>query len=51
MSTTAIGMGEMVIGVPNGADMSKLRLTEVLYSPANWVVRIQCTLETNKKRE
>ena len=26
-------MGEMTIDVPNGTDMSQLRLTEVLYSP------------------
>jgi len=30
---SAVGMGEMIIDVPNGTDMSKLRLTEVLYSP------------------
>ena len=30
---SAIGQGEMVIEVPNGVDASKLRLTEVLYSP------------------
>lgn len=29
----AVGVGEMVIEVPNGVDASKLRLTEVLYSP------------------
>ena len=30
---SAVGMGEMIINVPNGADISQLRLTEVLYSP------------------
>ena len=30
---SAVGMGEMIIDIPNGTDMSKLRLTEVLYSP------------------
>jgi len=30
---SAIGMGEMMIDIPNGADISQLRLTEVLYSP------------------
>ena len=30
---SAVGMGEMMIDVPNGADISQLRLTEVLYSP------------------
>ncbi|OAX30988.1 hypothetical protein K503DRAFT_651505, partial [Rhizopogon vinicolor AM-OR11-026] len=29
----ATGIGEMVIEVPNGLDASKLRLTEVLFSP------------------
>ena len=29
----AVGTGEMTINVPNGTDMSQLRLTEVLYSP------------------
>jgi hypothetical protein len=29
----ATGIGELVIEVPNGVDVSKLRLTEVLYSP------------------
>jgi hypothetical protein len=29
----AVGKGEMVIDVPNGADISQLRLTEVLYAP------------------
>jgi hypothetical protein len=29
----AIGMGDMVIDVPNGGTASKMRLTEVLYSP------------------
>ena len=28
-----ISMGEMVIDIPNGVDITKLRLTEVLYSP------------------
>jgi len=32
-SFSATGKGEMVIDVPNGADISQLRLTEVLYSP------------------
>ena len=30
---TAVGMGEMTINIPNGADISQLRLMEVLYSP------------------
>ena len=30
---SAVGMGEMMIDIPNGADISQLRLTEVLYSP------------------
>jgi len=30
---TAVGMGEMTINVPDGADVSQLKLTEVLYSP------------------
>ncbi|KAJ7872022.1 hypothetical protein B0H14DRAFT_3567332 [Mycena olivaceomarginata] len=30
---SAVGMGDMVIDVPNGVDVSKLHLTEVLYSP------------------
>ncbi|PPQ83602.1 hypothetical protein CVT26_001384 [Gymnopilus dilepis] len=30
---SAIGKGEMVVDIPNGADISKLQLTEVLYSP------------------
>jgi hypothetical protein len=29
----AVGIGEMIIEVPNGVDVSKLRLTKVLYSP------------------
>jgi len=29
----AVGKGEMVINIPNGADISQLCLTEVLYSP------------------
>jgi len=29
----AIGSGDMIIDVPNGLDVSKIRLTEVLYSP------------------
>ena len=29
----ASGMGEMVIDIPNGVEISQLRLTEVLYSP------------------
>jgi len=29
----AVGKGEMVIDIPNGADISQLRLTEVLYAP------------------
>jgi len=28
-----VGKGELVVDIPNGADTSKLRLTEVLYSP------------------
>ncbi|KAG1784720.1 uncharacterized protein HD556DRAFT_1216369, partial [Suillus plorans] len=32
-SFNTVGTGEMVIEVPNGVDASKLRLTEVLYSP------------------
>ena len=32
-SMNAIGMGEMVIDIPNGVNTTKLRLTEVLYSP------------------
>ena len=30
---TASGKGEMIINLPNGVEVSKLRLTEVLYSP------------------
>jgi len=30
---SAVGMGEMTINIPNGTDVSKLRLTEVLYAP------------------
>ena len=30
---TAVGMGEMTVDVPNGVDISQLRLTEVMYSP------------------
>ena len=30
---SAVGMGEMMIDIPNGADISQLRLTKVLYSP------------------
>jgi len=30
---TAVRMGEMTINVPDGADVSQLKLTEVLYSP------------------
>jgi len=30
---SAVGMGEMIINIPNGTDISQLRLTEVLYSP------------------
>ena len=29
----AVGTGEMTIDIPNGANISQLRLTEVLYSP------------------
>ena len=29
----AVGKGEMVVDIPNGADISQLHLTEVLYSP------------------
>jgi len=32
-SFNATGVGEMIIEVPNGADASQLRLTEVLFSP------------------
>jgi GAG-pre-integrase domain len=32
-SFSAVGMGELVVDVPNGAVSSDLRLTEVLYSP------------------
>jgi hypothetical protein len=32
-SFSAVGMGELVIDVPNGVEASQLRLTEVLYSP------------------
>ncbi|KIK36291.1 hypothetical protein CY34DRAFT_29531, partial [Suillus luteus UH-Slu-Lm8-n1] len=32
-SFNAVGVGEMVIEIPNGVDVSQLRLTEVLYSP------------------
>ena len=32
-SFSAVGKGELVVDVPNGTDSSKLRLTEVLYSP------------------
>ena len=32
-SFRAVGIGEMTIDVPNNVDISKLRLTEVLYSP------------------
>lgn len=30
---SAVGQGDMVIEVPNGLNISKLQLTEVLYSP------------------
>jgi hypothetical protein len=30
---SAIGKGEMVVDIPNGADVSRIKLTEVLYSP------------------
>ena len=30
---TAVGMGKMIINIPDGADVSQLKLTEVLYSP------------------
>ena len=30
---TAVGVGEMVINVPDGTNVSQLKLTEVLYSP------------------
>ena len=41
----AIGMGDMVIDVPNGRIASKMRLTEVLYSPeiGYTLVSIGCT--------
>jgi len=32
-SFSAVGVGEMVIDIPNGVDISQLRLTEVLYLP------------------
>ena len=32
-SMKAVGMGEMTIDIPNGADITQLKLTEVLYSP------------------
>jgi hypothetical protein len=32
-SFSAVGVGEIVIDVPNGVEASQLRLTEVLYSP------------------
>jgi hypothetical protein len=32
-SFKAVGTGEMTVDVPNGVDISQLRLTEVLYSP------------------
>ena len=32
-SFKAVGKGEMVIDIPNGVNVSQLRLTEVLYSP------------------
>lgn len=32
-SFSAVGKGKMVIDVPDGADISQLQLTEVLYSP------------------
>lgn len=32
-SFNAVGVGEMVVEVPNGINVSQLRLTEVLYSP------------------
>jgi gag-polypeptide of LTR copia-type/Pol polyprotein, beta-barrel domain len=32
-SFMAVGMGEMTIDIPNNVDISKLRLTEVLYHP------------------
>jgi Pol polyprotein, beta-barrel domain len=32
-SFNAVVTGEMTINIPNGADISQLRLTEVLYSP------------------
>ena len=32
-NSRAVGMGEMMINVPNNIDISKFRLTEVLYSP------------------
>ena len=33
-SFNAIATGDLIINVPNGCDVTKLRLTEVLYSPA-----------------
>ena len=32
----ALGKGEMVVDIPNGADISQLCLMEVLYSPKVW---------------
>jgi hypothetical protein len=32
-SMKAVGMGEMTVNVPNGTDVSQIRLTEALYSP------------------
>jgi Zinc knuckle len=32
-SFSAVGMGELTVDIPNGANSSQLRLTEVLYSP------------------
>ena len=32
-SMSAVDMGEMIINVPDGADVSQLKLIEVLYSP------------------
>ena len=32
-SMKAIGKGEIVINIPNGADITQLKLTEVLYLP------------------
>ncbi|KAG1732846.1 uncharacterized protein EDB91DRAFT_1084594 [Suillus paluster] len=43
----ATGIGELVIEVPNGMDVSKLTLTEVLYSPAvGYTLMVPASFET-----